>query len=426
MTAQFPRLCSIVMLSLVFSGCLSRASRPTVHGGDVEVVEFSELLITSIVDAEGHRAASLRSVDEVFDEANDYLRGDDYANAARLYRFVIESFTEPAYVRTSHYNLGLALEGELHFEDAAAEYQTVMATWPGSEDATWAHYRQAECYSRLGDYEAIPALMQAVLPRSGLHHIDRVEARVRWGNALLEMRRYAEADQQLSDAIELNQRARASWSAASDGVANEPLSDDHAMIAQAHFSRGRIYHELFLEVRLVLPEERLTRDLIDKGQLFEQSQEAYLDSVRTGHRYWGPAAGFMVGQLHEDFYFDILATEIPTHFNELELEIYFEELRTFLEPAMQRAMNIYENNLAMAYRIGAENVWVEDTLASIHRLQSYLFEQQGWSVEQQLIIERRHPRSAHFADTMVFRSELPSRHTALRDERVPEQVQRTE
>jgi tetratricopeptide (TPR) repeat protein len=414
------------LLLLLLPGCLSRASRPTVVGGDVDVIEFPELLITSSVDAEGERTASTRSVDEVFDEANDYLRADDYANAARLYRFVIDAFTEPAYVRTSYYNLGLALEGDLEFAEAATQYQTVMTTWPGSEDATWAHYRLAECYSKLGDYEAIPALMEAVLPRGGLHHIDRVEAHVRWGNALLEMRRYAEADQQLSEAIELNRRARATWNAATDGVANEPLSDDHAMIAQSHFSRGRIYHELFLEVRLVLPEERLTRDLIDKGQLFEQSQAAYLDCVRTGHRYWGPAAGFMVGQLYEDFYFDILATEIPTHFNELELEIYFEELRTFLEPAMQRAMNIYENNLAMAYRIGADGVWVDDTLSSIHRLQSYLFEQDGWSVEQQLIIERRHPRSAHFADTMVFRSELPSRHTALRDERVPERVQRTD
>lgn len=364
-------------------------------------VVFDETLITREADGE----VGTRTVSEVFEEANDYLRADDTANAIRLYTFVIDTFSDESYVRTAHYNLGLALEQERRFDEALAHYNTIIATWLGSDDATWAHFRVAECASQLGRYEDIPALMEAVLPRSGLHLIDRIEAHLRWGNALLELRQYAESDMHLQEALELNERARMRWRPG-DEAADEPLPDDHAMLAQANFSRGRIYHELFLEIRLVLPEERLTRDLIDKGQLFEQAQEAYLDGVRTGHRYWATAAGFMIGQLYEDFYYDVLATEIPTSFNELELEIYFEELRAFLEPAMERAMGIYENNLAMAYRIGSQNEWVDDTLSSINRVQRYLVDHENWDVEQQLVIERMHPRSAFFADQMVFRSEL--------------------
>ena len=76
-----------------------------------------------------------------------------------------------------------------------------------------------------------------------------------------------------------------------------------------------------------------------------------------------------------------------------------------MQPAMERAMSVYENNLAMAYRLGASGVWVDDTLASIERVHVYLQDRTDWESEHRLIIEHRHPRSASYADHMQFRSE---------------------
>jgi len=373
---------------------------------EVTVYDFEPTLVFGSVHEDGTIVTSSADLPELFAEAGDYLRAGDHENAARLYRLILENYEDESYVRVTHYNLGLAYERMDLYERALPHYRTIVEQWIASEDATWAMYRMAECYSQLGYYEEIPRLMEAVLPRGGLHLIDRLEAHLRAGNAHLELRQYRDAERHFDRVQEMNDRALMRWRSEEPDFTQEPLGRDHAIVAQALFGRARIYHELFLEIRLVLPEARLTQDLLDKGQLFEQAQASYLDCLRGGHRYWAPAAGFMVGKLYEDFYFDVLATEIPHDFNEIELEVYFEELRAFIEPAMRRAMNIYENNLAMAYRLGSDNVWVDDTLGSIHRLQRYLVDHEGWEAEQQLIIEQRHHRSARFADTMVFRSEM--------------------
>ncbi len=387
------------------AACGARQAPPDeLDQAEVEV-EFEPMVITADVDDDGSITTATTDMPSLFAEANDYLRADDYENALRLYGVVLEHYDDDAYRRVTHYNMGLALEGLGRVDEAATHFEAVIEGWRGSEDATYALFRLAECYAELGRYDEVPALMEAVHPRAGLTVMDRVEAHLREANALLEMRRYADALEHYERALSINQSAMNRWQPGTSPESQQPLDAGDAMIAQSHFGRGRVYHELFLEIRLVLPEERLTQDLIDKGQLFEQAQEGYLDAVRTGHPYWAPAGGYMVGQLFEDFYFDVLAAEIPETFNEIELEVYFEEMRNFIQPAMERAMAIYENNLAMAYRLGASNHWVDSTLESIERVQAYLFEHDVWTEEERLIIERRHPRSAFFADQMVFRGE---------------------
>jgi hypothetical protein len=116
----------------------------------------------------------------------------------------------------------------------------------------------------------------------------------------------------------------------------------------------------------------------------------------------------MVGQMYEGFYFDILATEVEPQFNELEVEVYFELIRESIRPAIDRAISIYESNLAMAYRMGASHEWVDSTISRIQFLQDYVHNQTGWAQEQQLIVEQRHPHSARLGEGMQFRSEQAS------------------
>ena len=394
----------IIVVALALVAC----GGPRVRGvGDGPVTEYSfePVVIHATVSDTGEISTVAANLPELFAEGNDYLRADDFANAARIYTLVLETFDDDEYRRVTLYNLGLSYEGLERWRDAALVYAEVVATWPGSDDATFALFRLAECRATLGDYYAVPPLMRSALSRIGLALVDRVEARIRWGNALLEQRDFSGADEQYRLAIDENRSASLRWVPERGSESDRPLDSASALVAQLHFSRGRVFHELFSEIRFVLPEQRLTADLVDKTQLFEQAQESYLEAVRSGHQYWAPAAGFMVGRLFEDYYFDVLATEIPEDFGELELEVYFEELRAFVEPAMTRAMGVYEHNLALAYRLGSHNVWVDDTLASIERVYDYLENRSGWEAEQQLIIERRHPRSAHYADHMEFRTE---------------------
>lgn len=410
------RACLLLVVAAVgVAACGARVPRAErgLDGPADASIEFEPMLIQGMRGDDGEVSTVAIDLPELFAEAGDYLAADDHANAARLYAILIETWESvpeassgrTSYLRASLCNYGLALEGLGRWEEASRAYQRVIDTWRASDDATWAYYRLAETRSQLGDYESIPALMAAVAERSGQTLRSRLEGTLRWAHALLEIRDYAGAEMRYRQVLDMNERAARRWNPREPDYRNEPLERGHPLISQAFFGLGRVYHELFLEIRIVLPEARMTRDLVDKSQLFEQAQQSYLDCVRAGNRWWAPAAGFMTGQLYEDFYYDVLAAEVPRDFNELELEVYFEELRAFLEPAMRRALAIYENNLAMAYRLGSEGVWVDDTIDRLQRLPRYLSEQEGWEAEQRLIVEQQHPRSARFADQLIFRSD---------------------
>lgn len=376
---------------------------------DVELTtyEFSPMLIQTELDDDGEVVGSTTyELPALFVEANDYLRAEDWDNALRLYEIILDNFDgEEEYLRVTHYNIALTYEGLDRWREAAFHYGTVINEWPASEDAVWAHFRLAEAYARIGEYDRIPALMERAVPMGGLTAADRMEAHLRWAHALLELRDFSGAEAHYDEVLGLNERAQRSWNPDDPDYGNEPLPNYHSIIAQAHFGRGRVYHELFSEIRMVLPQEQIFQDMMDKEQLRSQAEAAYLDAVRTGNVYWAPAAGYMLARTYEDFYFDFLAAEIPADFDEITTEVYFEMLREELNGGLMNAMRIYENNLAMAYRMGSDSRWVDDTLASIGRIQTYLQEEDGWQEEEALIRRGRHPRSAAFTDHLHFRSD---------------------
>jgi hypothetical protein len=229
--------------------------------------------------------------------------------------------------------------------------------------------------------------MERALRRARLTLTDRVEAHLRWANATLEMREWGEAEHQFREVLRINRDAAIDRE-------QESLPPFHPIVVQAHWGLGRAYHEIFLEIKLVLPQEEIHGALVDKAQLLDQARSAYLEVVRSGHPYWSPAAGFMIGQIYEDFYLDVLACEVPQQFDEITLEVYFEELREYLEPVLERALRIYQDNLAMAERMGSDNVWVEETQFGIERLQRMRDDPNLRREQELMILEQLHPHSA--------------------------------
>lgn len=334
---------------------------------------------------------------DLFTEAGELLRAGQHGRALRRYLLIREVFPEITYMRTVAYNTGLCYEGLDEWQGAADMYREVVENWPATQDATDALFRWAEADSQLGRYEEVVPLMERVLRRARLTLFDRIEAHVRWGNATLELREFAPAEQHFREAIRQNRQA-ATRSAEEADPANQALPEFHPVLIQAHFGLGNTYHQLFLDIKLVLPEDSIRQALVDKGQLLEQARLAYIEAVRAGHPYWSPAAGFMIGQIYEDFYLDILACEVPHHFDEVTMEVYFDELRDYLRPLIERAMSVYEDNIAMSDRMRANSEWVEETQLGIQRIERYLFDEPFQETQEEEILEQRHPHSAQDPD----------------------------
>lgn len=417
-TQNAVRWVTLVLFAVLVSGCSSRQSpsdsatgHPTFPATDREqpretVYEFEPMIIRAITgDDDGvHTAAS--DIPELFREANDYLRGEDCEKANELFALVREYSTDARYRRAASYNLALCSERMGDLVAAANMYDAVIREWPASEDGKDAVFRLAEVFATQGEFQLVTPILNRVLGRSDMSVRDNLEAYLRIGFAKIELRQFAEAEQALVQVINRNRFARAAWNPESMSAKHEPVDQNDWRISQAYYGIGRIYHELFSEIRMVLPLDRYREDLEDKHRLLEESVDAYVQAIKTGNRYWSPAAGFMSGQIHEDYYFDILASEVPSQFGDLELRIYFEELRSFLKPALERAISIYQNNLAMAYRLGSDEVWIDATLERIEHLTEYLATEPSWGLEQDMIVAGDHPRSARALEHMRFRDEV--------------------
>lgn len=405
---RVPRLFAIfiAVLCVAIVGCggTQQAREQTESSDDAsvtQVFEMDPIVIRASADDEDI------DLHNTFEEASAYFQAGDYARARRLYRRVYDASDELIWRKAALYNIGLAHENEGAWERAAQVFDQVIDAFPTTTEGRDAYFRLAEMLAQLGEFQRIVPLMTEVLLRPDLNDDRRIEGLVRKGTAYVELRQFADAEKVLSTAIDFDERSRKK--ALDEGRRYERGKLASTGVAQAKYLRGRIYHEIFSEIRMVLPVERYKRDLADKDALFHQALKEYTAAVRTGNHYWAPQAGFQIGQLYEDYYFDILASEVPQHFTQEHRDIYFEELRKFLEPGLKSALQMYERALGMAYRMGSQDDVVEDLLTHLLALENYAETQEGWEEEHIAVFEGRHPHSPHPAQDMVFRSDVAAK-----------------
>lgn len=381
-----------------------------IAAGNVEIMDFDPVVIQATVDEDGSVVTTVTDLHAIFEEGVAYYRAQDYARAIDRYDRVLRYTDDPVWIRPALFNRGLAEEGRARWEDAASDYSEVIQRWPTSRDARDAYFRLAECYAWTGAFQEVPRLMRAALQRVDLDVDKRIEALVRTGTAYFEMRRYDEAQREFNAAIQLDEADRESRMA--EGRSSIRGANASGALAQANYLLGRIYHEIFAEIRMVLPVERYREDLADKDRLYQQAVDWYTRAVRTGDPYWTVHAGYMLGKINEDYYYDILASEIPSNFGAAELSYYWPGIREFIEPGMRKALRMYEAALSMGYRMGSRDPIMDEMLSSIARIDRYLSTQEGWESEQREVLEGRHSHSPFIRPGMVFRNEVE---TLVRD-----------
>ncbi|MBA2661967.1 MAG: hypothetical protein H0U74_06700 [Bradymonadaceae bacterium] len=349
---------------LFFGGCSGSSARPdrapTVQVPE-ETLELDPMLIRV---REGSTETETIDADEVFARAYAAFQSRRYEEATVHYELIIKYFATSRFYLPALYNGGLAYEQLQLWESAARNYRKVVEVFGGSKEATDAHYRLANVYSELGDYNQVVELMTEVMLRD-LSHFDRIEAHVRRSNALLEIGSLVEAESGFRTLLRLNEQA----------TENDQVPENSHFIVQSYFGLGRVYHQRVAAIRLMLPPERMGDDLQQKADLFLRAQSNYIRALRFHHPHWSVAAGYMIGRMYEDFYIDLFTAEIPDDLTDEEVAMYFDELRSQIKPLMERAIQVYERNLSLSQRIANSEQadrWVEQTATQLTRLRAYL------------------------------------------------------
>lgn len=297
----------------------------------------------------------------LFEQGQNALASQKWALCDESYERLIAKFPKSRYVHASLYNRGLCLEHRRLHELAANVFRRHAQMATEEPDRLDGLFRMGFNLVRAKRYVEASHLYDQLLQGDNLGTADKAECYLRRATAELNLKRHGRAEKDLKTAMALIREAY------------EGVVDGSDLMAEAHFRRGEIYQHLSHAVLLKLPVSRMKGDLRDKARYFRQSQTSYIASVNVRNAYWATAAGLRLGEIYEQFYRDVLLAEAP-NLTAAEKRYYQVELRRQLQPLLEESLTIYETNITMSERIGAQNEWVEETEVRVARLRALIEE----------------------------------------------------
>lgn len=353
-TRRSMHLISLAFFAIALSACGARP--PVVPPPPPAEVELEPMLVEA--DAEGNVEAN--DAPGLFEEGQSAFQRQDWVACDQHFDRLISKFPDSPHVHPALYNRGLCLEYLRHHDRAAQHFRRHAQTASDEKDRLDGLFRLG--YNLVQGKQHVQALhlYDELLSHPALGPADKAECHLRRGTAMLYLDRAGQAEKELQLAMALVKEAY------------EEVTDGNELYAEAHFRRAEIYQRLAHGVRLKLPVESMQGGLAGKVRFFRQAQQSYIDALNVRHSYWSTASGLKLGELYEEFYRDVLSAEVPKDFDEETRRFYIVELKKRLQPLLEQSLAIYEKNITMSERIGAQNEWVAETEVRVKRLRDLI------------------------------------------------------
>ncbi len=354
----------LYLLLALAAGCGRSHVRADGLSGPPDPVEMEAMLIEVDPDAPPGGQITAYDAQQLFEDGQAAFERQDFAACDQHYGKLLDRFPRSRYAPSTLYNRGLCLEQLRQHTQAAVHFRRYAQLSTELRDRRDGEFRWGYNLVMSGDYAGAIHLYDELLPAADLGKADLAECHLRRGTALLRLGRYGEAERDLKKSMQRVNEAYA------------PHLTGNDLLAEAHFRRAEIYQRLTHEVGLKLPVASMKGDLADKVKFFRQSQSSYIDALNVQHSYWATAAGLKLGELYEEFYQDVMQAQVPDDFDLLTKRFYFFELRKQLQPLLEQSLTIYEKNITMSERLGAQNEWVTETETRLSRLRALIEENQ--------------------------------------------------
>lgn len=346
---------SKVVLLLVGICLLSGCPRPPDE--TTPIIELEPLFITILKRGD---KVEVRDFDqsELFARAEQQFEGGNVGQARKTYLLIAREAPAPEVAALGWFNVALC-EMALKRPGAALEaVQKARAMTKDPENLAHSALIELDALAALGEWEKVrtlgPGLVSADMDPAWLSQVQLLVGR---------------AEFQAGDLTAADER----YTAALDAVLTSlPLQEQYgsALLAETHFRRAQIQKRLFDSLKFKMPVERMTLDMTDKLALLRQSEEHFLNAVRTRHSTWSPRAGFEMASLYHGFALDLLQAEIPDDLTELEVGIYAEELAKKVAPLLRKGQSVHANNTRMCKTYRFESSWCEKSESKREELES--------------------------------------------------------
>ena len=283
----------------------------------------------------------------LLDRGNEAMAEDRYDDAIVSYEKLLSVFPDSQLASSAVYNIGLAYEGKGDYDNAIEQYR-VLARDPKLErEAIDAHMRIGGILAQLKRWADAAQALRDVLSRTDLTHSNRIEAMARLGYVTLEQKDYTASEQVLREAI----------------VYFEKLTtglDTNYFIAMSHYYLAHIAHRQFQALPMRLPNEQLQKDFQAKTKLVNLAYDRYVSAVQIQHAYWATASGYQLSQIYKEFWDEIVRAPVPKDsMSAGAAELYPKELHKQVRVLLEKALNGHTQNVELAKAYRTSTTWSE-------------------------------------------------------------------
>jgi tetratricopeptide (TPR) repeat protein len=241
------------------------------------------------------------------------------------------------------FNIAAIFDGRGDVAQTVQTLRELVKSYPSSRESIDGHLYIAALQSDKEQFADALATLDEVLARTNLTYADRIEAFARKGYVLLELHRYEDADAALTAAI-------AEWRKA-------PRLEDPYYIAMAHYYRGELAHEKFLEAPARLPDDQLVADLEAKRVLAVTAYDRWKEALGFKQAYWATAAGYQMSQIFVELWEAHVKAPYPKRIDAATRSKYVAEVHDRVREHLEKALEGHRMNVELAKAFGVETVW---------------------------------------------------------------------
>ncbi|MBN2037649.1 MAG: tetratricopeptide repeat protein [Chitinispirillaceae bacterium] len=282
---------------------------------------------------------SLSSASECFQKL------EQFEMAGKMFEIIYERYSNDPKTPQALYNAGLMFEKGKLYSNAINVYFTLSKRFPESEYAAEAFFSVGLCYEKMGQYGDMASVFAEYAQKFSADRYKQVQARVKAGNAYLNMGNFNEAEKNYLMAVSVYEKFHKS-------------SDmDVGNVAEAYYKIGEIYFKKFSQIKLEAKNVRQMRDKVkEKTKVLEESAKNYAKAIEIGVEEWTIKATYMIGQGFVDM---AEAVSNQTLFGSAEQRIGSKvKILSSLDKYYQKAQEYFYKNIEWAHNqdIGGEYV----------------------------------------------------------------------
>ncbi|MBI5495261.1 MAG: tetratricopeptide repeat protein [Deltaproteobacteria bacterium] len=283
--------------------------------------------------------------------AQFHERMAEFKSAAEYYERYVQKYPKEKEAPDALYNAALFHQGMGERKKAVELYGKYIKDFKDQSDVADVYWKIARIYEDDGDLKRAGTLyseFEKNYPKAPINRI--IESRYNFMLSLMAEGKKREGDVKSQCDDMLKRISKMKDEVKKDSVIQKANAHCSFMALEPRFNE-------YMDIKLVLPMEKLKKNLEAKATKLEQLKNDYTAVLAIGDGAWGVAALYRVAVVHHEFAKALKESPDPPKLNIDQLEMYRSELESQIFPVDEKAIAALEAALAKAFELGIYTEW---------------------------------------------------------------------